>query len=71
MKKLVLSLVFVLAYSFSFAGTTIITKNYMEDNYPITVHTSCGITGMIIAQDGDTISDIVEMALEMDEWICG
>ncbi len=69
MKRIVLMLAFVLATSFGFANTNTAQLNE-DDNYPITVHTSCGVTGMIIVQDGDTLADIIDMAMDMEAWLC-
>jgi len=68
MKSVFFALAFMLMGSFAFANSQKMT--YIIKN-AITVITSCGETGMIIVQDGDTIEDVLDMVNDMEEWLCG
>lgn len=64
MRKLSIMLAFMFVGSFVFASAYYF-------NHAITVYTSCGETGVIIVQEGDSTEDIMEMAQEMEDWLCG
>lgn len=68
MKNVFFALAFMLVGTFAFANSAELIEAF---NHAITVNTSCGETGMIIVQDGDTIADVIEMAMVMEEWLCG
>lgn len=53
-----------------FVGSFVFASAYYF-NHAITVYTSCGETGVIIVQEGDSTEDIMEMAQEMEDWLCG
>jgi len=68
MKNVFFALAFMLVGTFAFANSAELIEAF---KHAITVITSCGETGMIIVQDGDTMGDVIDMAMDMDEWLCG
>lgn len=67
MKSLFLTLVFVLVTATSFAINNQ-TVEVFKKQYSTMVTTSCGATGMIMY---DTVGEAIELAMDMDEWLCG
>ena len=66
MKNLFLSLVFVFATAFSFAGSSNLVGG--GDLTCVTVTTSCSIVGTVCDY---TTEGLVAGAAELDEWACG
>lgn len=65
---MIFALAFMLVGTFTFANSAKLVTMF---KHAVTVYTSCGETGMIIVQDGDTTQDVIDMANEMEEWLCG
>lgn len=70
MKNLFFALALMLVGTFAFANTSK-TASELDLDGGVTVNTSCGEVGTIIVRPGDTVIDILEMAQEMEEWLCG
>ncbi|MDP2088187.1 MAG: hypothetical protein Q8J84_02175 [Flavobacteriaceae bacterium] len=59
----------VLATTFSFAGSDTTNIQLAETEYTcVTVHTSCGITGVAC---GKSIGGLIDAAIDLDDWMCG
>ena len=65
MKNLFFTLFFALVTATSFAKTE--SKREIK-KYSAVVTTSCGATGVILF---DTVQSAIELAMDMEEWLCG
>lgn len=69
MKNLILSMLFVLVSTFSFAEANTTDIQLVETEYTcVTVHTSCGITGVACRS---SVSGLIDAAIDLDDWMCG
>lgn len=66
MKNLVLALTFVLMGSLSFAKV-----NLADKLHAITFTSSCGLSGSIWYDSSATTYDVLEMAAELEAYLCG
>jgi len=65
------TLALVLVGTFAFANNDVVNTINMEDNYHwVDVLLPCGITGVVLYEDGDTLEDINDMANFMAEDLC-
>jgi len=67
MKNLFLTLAFVFVITLSFASDNSINDHSNKPTRCVTVHTSCGITGIVCASD---TPGLIEAAIDLDSWGC-
>lgn len=67
MKNLFFALAFASSSLLTFANTSELIKPFGS----VMVTTSCGIVGYVLTHADDTTEDIIEMAQDLEEWLCG